>query len=159
MYFVEERNDVVDKLVGSGAFRKDEELITMKRLARVTKDLNNLKTFWSKACFLVFLELHKHDAEMRAIGGKLKREFQFDELAIFKRHIEPYYNEIKRLQFTGKKELAEKIADTLYERGETEFITVCRCVYSAKLGSGLLKEVFSTMNVPTKLIDLIKEEY
>lgn len=160
MYFVEKTDELVTKLVGSGAFRKDEDIITMKRLARVTKDFNTLKSFWSKACFLVFLELHKNDAEIRAIGGKLKRELQFDELAIFKRHIEPYYSEIKRLQFSGKiVELAEKVSDALYERGEDEFVCLCRCIFSAKLGSGLFTETLATMNVPNRLIDLIKEDY
>ena len=129
-------NEVVkvlgDKLVGATMYHKSEENIRQKDYVRILADFVKLKSFWSKACFLVFLSLHKNKS-VKAISGKITRKLKTQEGAVFHRHIEPFISEINRQSFTDStgKILANKLVDKLMEYGNEEFVILSRVVYSA----------------------------
>lgn len=122
----------MDKLSGSIMSHKSEKHIKRKDFLRIQNDFNQIKSFWGKACFLVFLTLHKNKS-VKASGEKLIRRLKTTEGAVFKRHIEPFIKDINRQAFTDSKgvKIREKVQDKLMEYGEDEFITLCRVIYSA----------------------------
>lgn len=128
---------LVDKLVGSSSYHKSEERIKQKDYLRVQNDFSKIKSFWGKACFLVFLKLHKKNKSVSAIGDKMIRKLKSSETAVYTRHIAPFVKEVNRLVFvdsTGDK-IKDKLVERLVEHGEDEFIVLCRVVYSAGYSS------------------------
>lgn len=122
-----------DKLVGATMYHKSEENIRQKDYIRILADFSKLKSFWSKACFLVFLSLHTKNKSVKAISGKITRKLKTQDGAVFHRHIEPFISEINRQAFTDStgKILANKLVDKLMEYGNEEFVILSRVVYSA----------------------------
>lgn len=134
------KEEFLDKLTGSIISQKSESNIRRKDFLRVQKDFEHIKSFWGKACFLVFLTLHKNKS-IKASGKKLTYKLRTTESAVFKRHIEPFMSEINKEVFVDSKgvKIREKVQERLMEYGEDEFIILCRVIYSA--GYNWIKDI------------------
>ena len=150
---------LIDKLTGSTYYHKSEEHIRRKDYLAINKDFSEIKSFWGKACFIVFLQLHKNKS-IKAIGGKLYRKLKSQENAIFKRHIEPLHKEINRLQFTDGSgvKISDKVMDRLMEYGEREFVLLCKVIHSYGESKYLENMKGQVAFTPT-MLEEIKERY
>lgn len=150
---------LTDRLVGSTYYHKSEELIKRKDYLKILSDFNEIKSFWGKACFILFLKLHKNKA-ISVISGKLLRRLKSQEEAVYKRHIEPLYKEISRLEFTNNsgEKISEKVMDRLTEYGEREFTILCRVIFSSG-GVKYLDNMLNLVSFTPKMLEEIKQKY
>lgn len=135
-------------LVGGSRRTSAEDKIDPKKFKKVWSDYTKVRSFWGKACFIVFLMLNR-DESIKACGIKIKRMLMENDYDVYVRHIEPYLSSIKKKNFidTTGKTVADIIKSRLIDYGELEFVVLCKVVYN----SGYIKILEGMDNVSIKL--------
>jgi len=145
-----------DKLVGATMYHKEEEQIRAKDYKVIMADFKDIKSFWGKALFIVYLRTYK-DKSTKAIGNKILRDLKVKEPEVFKRHIEPFVKDLNRRTFTNPVGIMDNLIDKMVEYGETEFVSLCRVIYQA--GNNEWVTESKKVKLPMSSILLITKPY
>lgn len=116
------------ELLGSSVYQKSEENIDSVQYSRVFNAFKNLRSFWSKALFIVYLKDYSSES-MRAIGDKLVRDMHHADMNTYIKRVQPHITEINRTTFRDQKELLPTMVDKLTEFGEKEYVAISRMIY------------------------------
>lgn len=124
--------NMLDGLVGVAVQHSSDKAIQGNDYNNTYGEFCKLKTFWGKACFIVFLKKCKNDS-LRACAKKIQRNVELKERDVYDRYIKLFINEIQRVcnKVNREKVITDRLKHELMEYGETEFITLCRVIWNA----------------------------
>ena len=139
--------------------QKTDSDIRLRDWTILMVELATLKSFWGKACMIAFLQSSPNKS-YKSTGKKILRELKHNQLAVFKRHIEPQYNEINRSIFRTTygldRYVVEKVKEKLIENGEQEFIILCRFLHNLEFD---ISKILSGVSLSKQSLSKIQKKY